>query len=111
MAYTYEELKAKSLAELQEIAKTVEHHDAVKGHSQMNKAHLLPALCTALNVDMHEHHVVVGIDKVAIKSRMRELKQKREHALESKDEATLKAVRRELHKLNHQIRAHMSTVH
>ncbi len=111
MAYTFEELKAKSLAELQEIAKTVETHEAVKGHSQMNKAHLLPALCKALNIDTHEHHTVVGIDKVTIKSRMKELKQKRETALESKDEATLKAVRRELHKLNHQIRSHVSTAH
>ncbi len=111
MAYTFEELKAKSLAELQEIAKTVEDHEGVKGHSQMNKAHLLPAVCKALNIDTHEHHVVVGIDKVTIKSRMKELKEKRQAALESKDEDTLKAVRREIHKLNHQIRSHVSTAH
>jgi DNA-binding IclR family transcriptional regulator len=108
MAYTFEQLKAKTLAELQEIAKTVEHHDAVKGHSQMNKAHLLPALCTALGIDTHEHHVVAGIDKVGIKSRMHELKQKRDAALASGDGGTLKSIRRELHHLNHQIRSHVS---
>jgi folylpolyglutamate synthase/dihydropteroate synthase len=111
MAYTFEELKAKTLAELQDIAKTVEHHEAVQGHSQMNKAHLLPALCKALNVDTHEHHVVAGIDKVSIKSRMRELKQKRSAALQAGDGKALKSIRREMHHLNHQIRAHVSIGH
>ncbi len=111
MAYTYEELKAKSLADLQEIAKTLEGNDEIKGHSQMNKAHLLPALCKALNIDTHEHHVVVGIDKVQIKSRMKELRKKRAAALDAQDGDTLKAIRRELHKLNHQIRSHVSAAH
>jgi hypothetical protein len=111
MAYTYEELKGKSLADLQEIAKTLEGSDAVKGHSQMNKAHLLPALCKALNIDMHEHHVVVGINKVDMKAKIRDLKQKRAAALEAQDPAALKAVRRQIHRLNHQIRAHVSTAH
>lgn len=111
MAYTYDELKAKNLAELQEIAKTLEQHDAVKGHSQMNKAHLLPALCQVLNIDTHEHHVVVGIDKPAIKTLMRDLKAKRAAALESGDDETLKSVRRQMHRLNHQIRSHVSAGH
>ena len=111
MAYTYEELKAKNLVELQEIAKTVEQDEAVKGHSQMNKAHLLPALCKALGIDTREHHVVVGIDKNDLKAKMRELRQKREAALESKDGEALKAVRRQLHRLNHQIRSHVSAGH
>lgn len=111
MAYTYEELKAKTLGELQELAKTVEHHEAVKGHSQMNKAHLLPALCQALHIDTHEHHVVVGIDKLSIKSRLRELKGKRAAALESHDGKTLKAIRRQMHRLTHQIRSHVSAGH
>jgi predicted enzyme related to lactoylglutathione lyase len=49
----------------------------------MNKDHLLPALCKALGIDTHEHHAVVGIDKPAIKAKMRELKAKRDSALES----------------------------
>ena len=111
MAYTYEELRAKSLAELQEIAKTLEGNDAIKGHSQMNKAHLLPALCSVLKVDTHEHHVVVGINKVDVKSKIRELKQKRTAALEAQDGDALKAIRRQMHRLNHQIRSHVSTAH
>ncbi len=71
LAYSYEELKAKTIADLREIAKTVEQHDAVQGYSQMNKEHLLPALCKALGVEMHGHHEAVGIDKPALKARMR----------------------------------------
>ena len=108
MAYTYHELKGKTVQELREIAQTVEQHDAVQGYSQMNKDHLLPALCKALGIDTHEHHAVVGIDKPAIKAKMRELKQKRESALEAGDPDLLKSVRRQIHRLNRQIRAHVA---
>ena len=106
MAYTYHDLKAKTIQELRDIAKDV-HHDAVQGFSQMNKDHLLPALCKALGIDAHEHGAVVGIDKPKIKAKMRELKKKREAALESKDHAALKAVRRQIHALNRDIRRHI----
>jgi len=106
-AFTYEELKAKTVQELREIAKTTEH-EAVQGASQMNKDHLLPALCKALGIDTHEHHHVVGIDKPAIKAKIRELKTKRSEALEAHDHDALKNVRRQLHRLNRQIRAHLS---
>jgi DNA-binding IclR family transcriptional regulator len=107
MAYTYNELKSKTIAELRDIAKDVQH-DAVQGHSQMNKDHLLPALCKALGIEMHAHHEVAGIDKPAIKSKMRELKQQREAALAAHDHDTLKSVRRHIHSLNRQIRAHLA---
>ena len=106
MAYTFHELKGKTIQELREIAKGVENQDAVQGYSQMNKDHLLPALCRALGIDIHEHHAVVGIDKPAIKAKMRELKMQREAALEAHDHETLKSVRRQIHRLNRQIRAH-----
>lgn len=107
MAYTYEELKGKTIAELRDIAKDVDS-EHVQGYSQMNKEHLLPALCRALGIDLHEHHAVTGIDKAAIKSKMRELKKQRDAALEVHDHARLKMLRRQVHHLNHQIRAHMS---
>ena len=105
MAYTYEELKEKTVGELREIAKGT-GHESLQGAMQMNKEHLLPVLCRALGVEMHGHHEVTGIDKSALKARMRELKKQRDSALESHDAATLKAVRRHIHHLNHQIRAH-----
>ena len=107
MAYTYHELKEKTIQELRDIAKDVQH-DAVQGYSQMNKEHLLPALCKALGIDTHEHHVVVGIDKPAIKSKMRELKKLRDQAAEAHDGDRLKSIRRQIHRLNRQIRAHVS---
>lgn len=107
MAYTFHDLKAKTIQELREIAKDL-HHDAVQGFSQMNKDHLLPALCQALGIPTHDHADVVGIDKAATKARMRELKQKRNAALEARDNETLKSLRRQIHALNRQIRRHVA---
>jgi hypothetical protein len=106
MAHTYEELKKRTLAELRDIAKGTDN-ELVQGYSQMNKDHLLPALCKALGIDVHEHHTVTGIDKAALKTRMRELKKKRDHALDAHDHALLHDLRRQIHRLNHQIRSHM----
>ena len=106
MAYTYEDLHGKTLAELREIAKDVKH-DAVQGYSQMNKDHLLPALCRALGVPLHARHVVGDFDKPSLKARMKKLKNERAAALKSGDYETLKAIRRHFHTLNHQIRAHV----
>jgi len=106
MAYTYHELKGKTIQELRDIAKGVENQDAVQGYSQLNKEHLLPALCKALGIDAHEHAVVVGIDKPAIKAKMRDLRKLRDAALAAHDAAALKVARRQLHHWNRQIRAH-----
>jgi hypothetical protein len=104
---TYEELKAKTVGELREIAKGLTH-EAVLGYTQMNKDHLLRSLCRALGIDSHEHHHVVGIDKAALKARMRALKQERAAALEAHDSKRLAIVRHNLHRLNHQLRSHMA---
>jgi len=106
MAFTYEELKHKTVAELREIAKDIEH-EAVQGYTQLNKEHLLVAISKALGLT-HEHHDVVGVDKASIKARMRELKTKREAALAAHDHAQLKVVRRTLHRLKRRI--HKATV-
>ena len=76
MAYTYHDLKLKTVQELRDIAKDVQHA-AVQGYSQMNKDHLLPALCKALGIEAH-------------------------------DAGALKSIRRQIHRLNRQIRAHVS---
>lgn len=105
MSYTYHDLKGKTVAELREIAKGIEH-DAVKGYTQLNKEHLLVALCAALKIPTHEHHAKDGYDKSAIKAKMRELRQKRAEAIGAGDRKTLKALRRQIHTLNHDIRRH-----
>ena len=106
MALTIEELKHKTVAELREIAKGSEHA-AVQGYTQMNKEHLIGALAKALGIQ-HTHHDVVGVDKASIKARIRELKAKRQEALDAHNHADLKTVRRTIHRLKRQI--HKATV-
>ena len=107
MAYTFDELKGKTVVELREIAKGIEH-EAVKGYSQLNKDHLLVALCKALNIAMHGHHEVVGVNKTAIKTQIRELKKKRDEFLAAHDHAQLKNIRRTIHRLKRTL--HKATV-
>jgi hypothetical protein len=103
---TYEELHRKTVAELREIAQGL-NHEAVQGYTQMNKEHLLPAICLALGIDTHtHHHLETGFDKEKIKARMRELRRQRESAVQGGDPHQLHALRREWHTLNHRIRAH-----
>ena len=101
MALTIEELKHKNIAELREMAKSLEH-EAVQGYTQLNKEHLVIALAKALGIQ-HTHHDVIGVDKATIKKRIRELKVKREAALTAHNHAELKAVRRNIHRLKRQI--------
>jgi hypothetical protein len=106
MAYTFEELKHKTVVELREIAKGIEH-DAVQGYTQMNKEHLLVAISQAIGIK-HEHHEAVGVDKASIKARIRELKKKRDEALSAHNHDELKIVRRTIHRLKRTI--HKATV-
>ncbi|HUL40425.1 MAG TPA: hypothetical protein VLV32_00740 [Burkholderiales bacterium] len=107
MAYTFEELKGKTVVELREIAKGVEH-EAVKGYSQLNKDHLLVALCKALNIPTHGHHEVVGVNKTAIKTQIRALKKRRDEFLAAHDHGQLKSIRRTIHRLKRTL--HKATV-
>jgi hypothetical protein len=106
-AITFDVLKKKTVAELRDMAKGLTH-EAVKGYTQMNKEHLLPALCKALGIEIGiHHHVVDSFDKSKIKARMKTLHAERDQALQAHDSEKLKAVRSELHVLNHRLRAHM----
>jgi hypothetical protein len=107
MAVSYEELQKKTVAELREMAKGIDH-EAVQGYTQMNKEHLIPAICRALGVEAHaHHHVADDFDKSALKARIRKLQAERDKAIEAHDGQRLHAVRREMHTLKHRIRAHM----
>jgi hypothetical protein len=105
MAYTYDQLKGMTVAELREIAAGVQN-EAVQGFTQLNKEHLLAALCQALNIDTHTRHKikVAGLNKAVFKSQMKELKVKRNTALEAHDHAQLKTLRRQLHGLKRSLR-------
>lgn len=102
-AYTYRELKKKTVAQLREIAAGIEH-EAVKGYTQLNKEHLLEALCKALDIDMFEHHKVMGINKTVIKAKIKELKKKRDEALAVRNRGEHKNILRHIHQLKRKIR-------
>jgi hypothetical protein len=102
---TYDDLKEKTIAELREIAAGLPP-ESVQGYSQLNKEHLLPLVAKALGV--HQEHHIFGVDKGAIKAEMRALKKQRDEALEARDPDKLRVVRRKLHRLNHQIRSHVT---
>lgn len=106
MEYTFKDLKGKTVAELREIAKGIEH-EAVKGYTQLNKEHLLEAVCNALGIDMHVHHDVKGIDKPKIKIEIRKLKLERDKALEIHDHKKLKEVRKQIKKYKNKLKRAM----
>ena len=103
MAHTYEELKKKTVAELRELASSLQH-EAVQGYTQLNKEHLLPALCKALGIDAHEHHAAVAAEKGLIKAQMREIRAAIEKARDTHDREKLHELRRAHHHLNHALR-------
>lgn len=106
MEHTFEELEKKTVADLREIAKDIDH-DSLKGCSTMHKEQLLKALCKAIGIDTHEHHETVGIDKKQIKAQIQALKVQRGAALEARDHKKLKLTRRKIHRLKRAIRRAM----
>jgi hypothetical protein len=110
MAYTYDGLKGMTLAQLRDVARSVDS-PALQGFTQMNKEHLLPAICAVLGIDSRHHpqaHVRGGIsagfDRGSAKARLRLLKAARDQAITVHDSAQLHSIRREIHALKHKLR-------
>ncbi len=97
----YHELRLMTVAQLRDVAKGIK---ALTGSTQMHKEPLLALICKELGIVTHEHHEVVGIDKSAVKARVRELKVERAAALEAHDRLRIKRVRREIHHLKRKLR-------
>ena len=111
MEYTYDQLKGMTVAQMREIASGIED-EAVKGYTQLNKEHLLEALCNALKIDTHTRHKskLTGKGKTEIKAQMKSLKVKRDEVLEAHDHVQLKTVRRQLHALRRSLRKAAASV-
>ena len=97
----FHELNAMTVAQLREVAEGIE---GLTGYTQMRKDKLLEAVCNALHIDMHEHHVVIGVDKASIKAKIQELKTQRDEVLASGDSVQLKRIRRRIHRLKRNMR-------
>ena len=95
------ELREMTVAQLRDVASGIE---GLTGHTQMHKEPLLALICKELGITAHEHHEVVGIDKSAVKARVRELKVERAAALEAHDRPRIKRIRREIHRLKRKLR-------
>ncbi|OFY71568.1 MAG: hypothetical protein A2Y71_04065 [Bacteroidetes bacterium RBG_13_42_15] len=106
MTHAYKDLKEKTVAQLREIAKGIEH-EAVKGYTQLNKEHLLAAICQALGIDTFEHHHAEVRDKTGIKAHIRRLKEERDKFLAGKDQKALISIRRQIKNLKKQLRKAM----
>ncbi|HPI28707.1 MAG TPA: Rho termination factor N-terminal domain-containing protein [Candidatus Marinimicrobia bacterium] len=106
MTYTYQDLKTKTVAQLREIASQLDS-EAVKGYTQLNKEHLLAALCQALQIDQHQHHQIALQNKTEIKSKIRELKKERDEAIANHDRAKLIRVREQIRSLKHRLHRSM----
>ena len=103
MDYTFEELKKKRVNELRDIAKEMDHEE-VQGYTQLNKEHLLEAICRALKIELHIHHEVVGIDKSSIKSQIKDLKKQRDEAIAAKKPDELIRIRKKIRNLKKTLR-------
>lgn len=106
MEHTFKELKHMKVDQLREIAAAT-GEDGIKGYTQLNKEHLLEAICNFYHIDMHEHHDIVGIDKKKIKSKIKDLKKERDEAITKKDKVKLVATRKEIKKLKRELRRAM----
>ena len=103
MAHTYEEFKGMTVEKLREVAQGIQH-EALHGFLTMHKDHLLPALCKALNIDAHVHHVAKLANKTKVKTQIRDLKKQRDAAMAAHDAKKLKEIRPVIHALRRKLR-------
>ncbi len=103
MAHSHEELKKMTVAEMRKVAEGIEH-EALHGYTTMHKEQLLPALCAALGIEAHVHHVAARADKTRIKAQIRELKAQRDAAIAAHDRKPLARIRHRIHNLKRMLR-------
>ena len=108
MDHTWEELHKTPVKKLRDIAEGLGDHDELHGYLTMHKEALVPALCHVLGIEDHAHHEVVGVNKAAIKARIRELKAQRDEAQAAGDSVQAQRTRRKIHRLKRTL--HKATV-
>lgn len=97
----WHELNKRRVADLREMMK--EHLPQVQGVMSMKKDQIVGMLAEALGIEPPKK-VVVGVDKGAIKAKIREHKVLRQQALEAGDHAQLRVQRRKIHGLKRELR-------
>ncbi len=97
----YHELQKSTVVKLREMA---QEYEDITGAVGKTKEELVDILADKLGIEK-PHLEIVGINKAKVKSQIKALKVERDKALEAKDQAELKRVRRKIHKLRHKLRS------
>ena len=101
----YHDLQKTRVVDLREMMK--EHLPEVKGITGLKKDELIEQLADKLGIEKPHKHVAAGLGKRAIKAEIRELKLKRQAALEAKEYDELKKFRRQIHRRKRRLRRMM----
>lgn len=100
----WKDLEKLTVTKLREEA--LKHPDHIKGVHGKNKAQLMDELARVLGIE--KPHISftekVTHTKESLKKQIRDLKVRRESLIEAHNSRELHAVRRQIHKLKHQIR-------
>jgi protein-arginine kinase activator protein McsA len=90
----YEELRKMTVIKLREEA---QKFPDVKGTSGMKKEQLIDLLCEKLGIEMHKKPKKLPVNKGDIKKNIRDLKTKRQEAIERKDYTEAALCRKRIH--------------
>ena len=101
----FHELQKTRVADLREMMK--EHLPEVQGVIGLKKEELVDALADKLGIEKPHKHVAAGLGKRKIKAKIRDLKVKRQAALEAKDSDELRKYRRLIHREKRKLRRMM----
>ena len=101
----YHDLQKTRVVDLREMMK--EHLPEVVGVTAMKKEELVDLLAKKLGIEQPHKHVAAGLGKRAIKAEIRDLKLKRQAALEAHDAQELKKYRRQIHRRKRRLRRMM----
>ena len=101
----YHDLQKTKVTDLREMAK--EHAPEQKGLSGLKKDELVDLLAEKLGIEKPHKHVAAGLGKRAIKAEIRELKSKRDAAIEAGDKSNLYRYRKAIHRRKRKLRRMM----
>ena len=102
----YQELQKTRVSDLRDMAK--KEMPGIQGVVGMKKEELIDLLADHLGIEKPTKHVAEGLGKSQIKAEIRELKAKRQAALEARDSAELKKCRRLIHHRKRKLRRLMA---
>jgi hypothetical protein len=101
----YHDLQKTRVGDLRDMMK--EHLPQVTGVVALKKEELVDMLAEELGIEKPHKHVAAGLGKRAIKAEIRQLKKKRQAALEASDSAELSKYRRLIHRRKRKLRRMM----